>query len=70
MMISHLTPGLCHYLEDFLEMVHVQYNAQVIDWMSDAGREYKSEHAEWPCRVIRVHSHGKIRVNAPSGLHP
>ena len=29
--------------KDFLEMVHVQHNAHVIAWMSDAGREYKSD---------------------------
>ena len=29
--------------KDFLEMVRVQHNAQVVDWMSDAGGEYKSE---------------------------
>ena len=29
--------------KDFLEMVHVQHNAQVVGWMSDAGGEYKSE---------------------------
>ena len=28
--------------KDFLEMVHIQHNAHVIGWMSDAGREYKS----------------------------
>ena len=27
--------------KDFLELVHVQYNAQVKGWMSDAGSEYK-----------------------------
>ena len=27
--------------KDFLEMVHVQHNAHVIGWMSDAGGEYK-----------------------------
>ena len=29
--------------KDFLEMVRVQHNAQVVGWMSDAGGEYKSE---------------------------
>ena len=29
--------------KDFLEMVHVQHNVHVIGWMSDAGREYKSD---------------------------
>ena len=29
--------------KDFLEMVHVQHNAHVIGWMSDAGGEYKSD---------------------------
>ena len=29
--------------KDFLEMVHIQHNVQVIGWMSDAGREYKSD---------------------------
>ena len=29
--------------KDFLEMVHVQHNAQVVGWMSDAGGEYKSK---------------------------
>ena len=29
--------------KDFLEMVHIQHNAQVVGWMSDAGRKYKSE---------------------------
>ena len=28
--------------KDFLEMVHVQHNAHVIGWMSDAGGEYQS----------------------------
>jgi len=28
--------------KDFLEMVHVQHDAHVIGWMSDAGGEYKS----------------------------
>jgi len=29
--------------KDFLEMVRVQHDAHVIGWMSDAGREYKSD---------------------------
>ena len=29
--------------KDFLEMVHVQHNVHIIGWMSDAGREYKSD---------------------------
>ena len=29
--------------KDFLELVRVQYNAQVKGWMSDAGGEYKSD---------------------------
>ena len=29
--------------KDFLQMVRVQHNAQVVGWMSDAGGEYKSE---------------------------
>ena len=29
--------------KDFLELVHVQYNAQVKGWMSNAGGEYKSD---------------------------
>ena len=29
--------------KDFLEMVCIQHNVQVVGWMSDAGREYKSE---------------------------
>ena len=29
--------------KDFLEMVRIQHNAQVVGWMSDASREYKSE---------------------------
>ena len=29
--------------KDFLEMVHVQHNAHIIGWMSDAGGEYKSD---------------------------
>ena len=29
--------------KDFLEMVCVQHNVHVIGWMSDAGREYKSD---------------------------
>jgi len=29
--------------KDFLEMVHVQHDAHVIGWMSDAGGEYKSD---------------------------
>ena len=29
--------------KDFLEMVRVQHNAQVVGWMSNAGREYKSK---------------------------
>ena len=29
--------------KDFLEMVCIQHNAQVVGWMSDAGGEYKSE---------------------------
>ena len=29
--------------KDFLEMVRVQHNVQVVGWMSDAGEEYKSE---------------------------
>jgi len=28
--------------KDFLEMVHVQHNAHIIGWMSNAGGEYKS----------------------------
>jgi len=28
--------------KDFLEMVRVQHNAHIIGWMSNAGREYKS----------------------------
>ena len=28
--------------KDFLEMVHVQHNAHIIGWMSDASGEYKS----------------------------
>ena len=29
--------------KDFLEMVHIQHNAQVVGRMSNAGREYKSK---------------------------
>jgi len=29
--------------KDFLEMVHIQHNAHVIGWMSDASRGYKSD---------------------------
>ena len=29
--------------KDFLEMVHVQHNAHIIGWMSDASGEYKSD---------------------------
>jgi len=29
--------------KDFLEMVHVQHNAHVVGWMSNASREYKSD---------------------------
>jgi len=29
--------------KDFLEMVCVQHDAHVVRWMSDAGREYKSD---------------------------
>jgi len=29
--------------KDFLEMVHIQHNAHVVGWMSDAGGEYKSD---------------------------
>ena len=29
--------------KDFLELVRIQYNAQVKGWMSDAGGEYKSD---------------------------
>ena len=29
--------------KDFIEMVCIQHNAHVIGWMSDAGREYKSD---------------------------
>ena len=30
-------------VKDFLEMVHIQHNAYIIGWMSNAGREYKSD---------------------------
>ena len=29
--------------KDFFKMVRIQHNAQVVGWMSDAGREYKSK---------------------------
>jgi len=29
--------------KDSLEMVHIQHNAYIIGWMSNAGREYKSD---------------------------
>ena len=35
-------PAAITAAKDFLEIVHVQHNVHIIGWMSDAGREYKS----------------------------